>query len=530
MRVRARTLLPVLTLGATVLGTALAYVLVPHAVDPGVAARLDPGQLSGLIGAIHGLILWSGAIMAVLALAAGRFAGRRVGASVDKVRHAITARSPEGLRGRPSMIAELAILERAAYHVVQELRGRLTRLEQERDEVAAVLDTVGEGILQLDDDGRIIRLNSAVQHLLGLTPDAVGRPYDAVIRSPGVRQALARALRTGSAVPGEIAADERRVYFAAQPLRARLDTAGAEDGAEETGDAGDAGVVVVLVDMTELRRLEAVRRDFVANASHELKTPLTSIRGYAETLLGDEDVPPDVRRDFLHTIHENAARLQRIVDDLLDLGRYESGSWVPEPESVDLRAAAVEAWRSFAERAAERGVAFEVEPGEPRMVRADALALRQILANLFDNALRHTPEGGRIRVRAAFEAEPAPTAPAVAGAPRPALAGTAAAGRGEQGLEQEAPGPWRTGRRVRIEVADTGSGIPRESLGRIFERFYRVDPARSRAEGGTGLGLSIVKHLVENMGGSVGVESVLGRGTTIHFSLPAVPQRAGDAG
>ncbi|HEU0078008.1 MAG TPA: ATP-binding protein, partial [Longimicrobiaceae bacterium] len=248
------------------------------------------------------------------------------------------------------------------------------------------------------------------------------------------------------------------------------------------------GAVLVFLDVTELRRLEDVRRDFVANASHELKTPLTAIRGYSETLL-DENLPPELRRRFAEVVKENADRLQRIVDDLLDLSRIESGGWRAEPEEVAVAEAAEEAWAALEEDASARGVAFEVRiaPGCDH-VRADPSALRQVFTNLLHNALRHTPAGGEVTVSADCAA-PAPDAP---------------------------PGRW-----LRIEVADTGSGIPAVHLPRIFERFYRVDNARARAEGGTGLGLAIVRHLVESHGGTVEAESELGRGTVVRFTLPA---------
>jgi len=239
------------------------------------------------------------------------------------------------------------------------------------------------------------------------------------------------------------------------------------------------GAVVVLLDISELRRLEGVRRDFIANASHELKTPLTAIRGYSETLL-DPELPEAVRRQFTETLGAHARRLQQIVDDLLDLSRIESGRWSPEPASVSLADAAREAW-TYARQSAPAAYDFRLEvPEACDRVHADPSALGQIFDNLFSNAIRYTPPGGAIEVTA-----------------RPA------------------------GRFVEVAVRDSGAGIAAAQLPRIFERFYRADRARARAEGGTGLGLAIVKHLVEAHGGHVAAESELGRGTTIRFSLPA---------
>jgi two-component system phosphate regulon sensor histidine kinase PhoR len=277
----------------------------------------------------------------------------------------------------------------------------------------------------------------------------------------------------------ELTMDERRVLVSARPLPA----AGNRNG----------GAVLAFVDLTELRRLEGVRRDFVANVSHELKTPLTSIRGYVETLLSDEQLPPDMRRQFLEVVHKNADRLHHIVDDLLDLSRLQSGGWRPELHEVNALDVIDDVWSACRDRAEKRAIVF-VPPHEPVTVLADAGGLRQVLSNLFDNALRYTPYGGRIEVTT-HQATP--------------LTGN---GNGAAAEHDSF---------VTFEVRDTGSGIPSDALPRIFERFYRVDPARSRAEGGTGLGLSIVKHLVESMGGDVRAESELGKGTVVRFRLPA---------
>jgi signal transduction histidine kinase len=238
--------------------------------------------------------------------------------------------------------------------------------------------------------------------------------------------------------------------------------------------------VLILRDLTEVRRLEAVRRDFVANVSHELKTPLTSISGYAETLAGD-GVDEPTRARFLQTILANAHRMQVLVDDLLDLSRVESGRWTPRPELVVTDVLVTESWAMFADRAHAKGVHFEarLDPDADQL-RVDPDALRQILGNLFDNALRYVGRGGHILVTAR---------------------------RVDEGIE--------------LAVADDGSGIPAEHLPRIFERFYRVDPSRSREEGGTGLGLSIVRHMVESHGGRVRAESTPREGTTIAAWFPA---------
>jgi signal transduction histidine kinase len=242
----------------------------------------------------------------------------------------------------------------------------------------------------------------------------------------------------------------------------------------------NGGVVLALFDLTLIRRLEAVRRDFVANVSHELRTPLTIIGGFSETLQ-DPDIPPARRAEFARTIVVNTQRMQKIVDELLDLSRIESGHWKPRPERVHIADVAGEIFNRVSAAAANKNVTLtsHIDPSAT-VVQADRTALEQVLLNLVENAIRHTPEGGSVSIETRPQAD---------------------------GLE--------------ISVVDTGHGIPPEHLPRIFERFYRADSGRSREAGGTGLGLAIVKHLVEAHGGSVRAESILGAGTTIRIRLPA---------
>jgi signal transduction histidine kinase len=370
---------------------------------------------------------------------------------------------------------ELQSLAMAVERLAAELEERAGRFQKERDELSLLVASVSEGILLLDRDDRILHANPAARGLLGLPSDAHGRPLPSLVRHVELRRILERVSAGAAVPPAEVTLDDRRLLVVARPI--------------ETASAsrGRPGSVIALLDLTEVRRLEGVRRDFVANVSHELKTPLTSIRGYVETLLSDE-LPDDMRRQFLDVVQKNAERLHSIVDDLLDLSRLESGGWRPDVETVSTSAVIGEAWDEYADRAAAKRIAF-APPDADALVSADPSALRQILANLFENAIRHTPDGGAIRVRISNGN------PIANGTSQPDF--------------------------VSIRVEDSGTGIPRDALPRIFERFYRVDPARSRAEGGTGLGLSIVKHLTEAMGGEVSAESDLGKGTAVQVRLPA---------
>lgn len=375
-----------------------------------------------------------------------------------------------GRRVRLSRGDELGDLADALDRLADQLQRRLAQLEAERKEMRALIDSMTEGVLAVNPDGTIRRANPAARTMFGLGESVEGLPPEAVARRRPFVELVARVLEGEAVPPREIEHQGRHLVATAEPLP-------------------HGGAVLVFLDTTELRRLEGVRRDFVANASHELKTPLTVIRGNAETLL-DESLPPELRRKFTERLRANADRLQAILDDLLDLSRIESGGWTPSTRPIHLPTIVRESWMGFAEEAEERGIGFQTELAEDsKRIEADPRALRQVLTNLFSNALRYTPKGGHISVTA-------------------------------RKLETE---------RVRIDVKDTGSGIAAPHLPRIFERFYRVDPARSRSDGGTGLGLAIVRHLVERHGGTVAAESELGRGTTIRIELPLRPPKGSAA-
>jgi len=356
---------------------------------------------------------------------------------------------------------EVGDLARAIRTMDETLGARLSELERERSEMAALIASMVEGVVACDARGAVTTMNPAARVLLGADADAAPPPIGELLLSRQAREVVEDALagRMSAGVDAEIG--NRAVLLTGHPL-------------------APGGAVFVLHDVTDLKRLETVRRDFVANVSHELKTPLTVVRGYAETLQSD-DPPPPMRRQFVDAIVANARRMQQLVDDLLDLSRIESGNWRPEPQAVALEPLARDVWAQVAAgpRGEGRELVVECGPGADT-VRADPVALRQVLTNVLDNAVRHTPTGGRVTVRCAHEA-----------------GGT------------------------RLDLSDTGPGIPSEHLPRIFERFYRVDPARSRELGGTGLGLSIVKHLVEAHGGRVEARSQLGAGTTITAVFPA---------
>ncbi len=402
------------------------------------------------------------ALGTLVVVALDRGAGRtvRVLHDIRVLLGRIGASEPPGARVRLPRVVELATVASAANRVRGELEEQVARVTRERDELAQLMDQVGEGLMALTDDARILRINPAARKLLGLTDVIPFSPVGSIVRDPVLRDLLeASVVRPEGRQELELGDREIEV---------------------RTKRGAEGGAVVLIVDITEIRRLEAVRSDFVANASHELKTPLTVIRAAAETVL-DESLPGELRSRFLHSIENNTVRLQRLVDDLLDLSRYESGAWRPERVSFALEDVARAAWTELHEKATRPKVDFKIVGSGGAL--GDEAATYQIFRNLFENALRYVPEGsGRISVDI---------------------------GSSESHLV--------------VAVEDNGSGIPASALPRIFERFYRVDAARSRKEGGTGLGLAIVRHLVSSMGGQVDAASIWGAGTTITFTIPAAP-------
>jgi signal transduction histidine kinase len=354
---------------------------------------------------------------------------------------------------------EVGDLADAVHRLAEQLETRISALAAEQSVLSALVETLNEGVIAISPSHEVVRINDTGRRLL-----SIDRPIpfgiDFLPREATLRNAISLALSGTETEPEEVVIGETTLSLTARPLV-------------------NGGAVVALFDLTPIRKLEAVRRDFVANVSHELRTPLTIIGGFAETLQ-DPDVPPEMRAQFARTILSNTQRMQRIVDELLDLSRIETGHWRPRPEPIRVADLAAEVFGRVAASAKAKGVTLDtaVDPGA-QTIHADRTALEQILFNLAENAIRHTGEGGRITIRT-----------------------------------------MREGGGVSLAVSDTGSGIPPEHLPRIFERFYRADAGRSREAGGTGLGLAIVRHLVEAHGGSVRAESVVGVGTTIRIFFP----------
>ena len=359
---------------------------------------------------------------------------------------------------------ELAELGRVLNQLASELQNALGALRKERDLMNRVLEGMQEGVLLLGKEEQVVFANAALRQLLHLKVDVTGKTQLELIRNATLKRMMDEAKFSLEPVSAELNIGSRRLWARASAFQGE-----------------PQGMLAVFVDVTDLRRLETLRRDFVANVSHELRTPIATVRSAAETLRRTMEVQPELSDEFVGMIERNTERLHQLVEDLLDLSHIESREFQLALEDIDLRDSISQVLSSFQEKANARKLRFStlIAEGTP-LVRADRRRLEQVLSNLLDNAIKYGAEGTLIQM----EVEP---------------------------LNEF----------VRVAVRDSGQGIEAKHLPRLFERFYRADAGRSREVGGTGLGLSIVKHLVEAMRGWVSVESTWGEGSVFSFTLPA---------
>jgi two-component system phosphate regulon sensor histidine kinase PhoR len=445
--------------------------------EPGYILRLAVSldDVDSSIAAVRWRILWASFYAALVALIFAYFFSQSFSQRIARLRA-----FAEGLVSAhfsqaplPDTDDELGALGRSLNTTATQLRDLVDRLSVESAQREAILSSMVEGLLAVDGNLRITFANASFARVVGASnPIPARKPLVEVVRAPELREVLMRVLTAGESVKRrmQLPAAERVFEVQAAPL-----TSGTVRGA-----------IAILHDITDLERLERIRRDFVANVSHELRTPLTAIRGYAETLLEGALEDQENNRRFLEIIKAHAIRLNNISSDLLTLSELEAGKARPEPEPVAVCGAVESALRTLESEARLRGVSLVCGRMEDLRVLGDRLQIEQALVNLLDNAVKFNRPTGEV------------------------LLEVTRAGDG----------------RVRITITDTGIGIPHDDLPRIFERFYRVDKARSREVGGTGLGLSIVKHIIERMNGAVSVESQLGKGSTFTLLLPA-PAGAG---
>ena len=442
---------------------------------PVVRVAMDGESVNRRMQAIRNTILVTVAALFVIGLALSVVAARFLVRPIQVVRNAANeiARGNLDVHVELDRKDELGELGGAFNTMSRELMLRVGQLEANKRELSAIMDNMSEGLALVDGQGNVTMANTAAARMLGLSAGSLaGRPLWESVRLPEVDELLASLPELKEPrriwVEDHTNPHQRRVLaFVATPLF----------------DAGRGQILAVLLisDATEDQKLLEMRQDFVANVSHELKTPLTSISAYVETLLDGASDDPNVRRPFLEKIRTNTSRLTKLVSDILTVSRLESGTGDETRTQLDLNELAAASVRRHAESAEAKHIRLSMTAADsPAMALVNEEDFLSALDNLLDNAIAYTPNGGTVEVKVS---------------------------RSTQG--------------VTVEVRDTGVGISAEALPRVFERFYRVDKARSRAMGGTGLGLAIVKHVAIKHGGRVDAESEPGKGSTFRISLPS---------
>ncbi len=430
-------------------------------------------EIETTLSALRTRVASGTALAIVLALLPGFWLASKLTSRLETMIQAAHALS----QGQPPPVPDLKAkdevgeLSRALHAMSGQLQTRMETVEADRHKLLAILSSMVEGVIAVDSEERIVHVNDVARDLLGLrSGKLVHQPIQLTVPVPEIAQILHESMTELKSQQLEFVhhtpQEDRVLSLHAAPLRGA--------GREVTGAA------LVIHDLTALRQLETLRRDFVANVSHELKTPLTAMAGFLETILEDDAMDPATRRRFLEKTQSQTSRLTSLVKDLLALSRVESQATTLERARVNLAEPAQASVQSLQDSAIAGGLELETEWATPPLfVKGDAEALQQAADNLISNAIRYTPSGGRVSVRV-----------------------------------------YRWGEEALLEVQDTGIGFAADHAERVFERFYRVDKARSRAVGGTGLGLSIVKHIALAHGGRVSVQSRPGEGSTFTLCLP----------
>lgn len=453
----------VLTIGLLIVAAIVSETVLSVSDSPALSAHL----LAAAMVALAAVVLVS------------LISERRTTRSIDKLLAAAHEMQTDlskrtHLRG-PENIARLGA---ALDELAAELEHSMHEISRGRDQLEAMLEAMQEGVLVTREDGTITVANWALRRML-LSGEVIGRRPIEIARNAGLHELLEEARQSKKPLSRELSfgtLQRRRVRVQVSPIVRE----------QERG-----ALVAVFSDVTELRRLESMRRDFVANVSHELRTPVASVRAASETLQSMSEPDPEMTHELVDIIDRNALRLHRLVEDLLDLSRIEAKELHLQIRSLDMESEIEKVTDALRPNAAKKDIQLVVEVPRPLSLLSDARALEQILTNLIENAIKYCPIGSKVRVAAEKREE-----------------------------------------RVLISVMDNGPGIDAAHLPRLFERFYRVDAGRSRALGGTGLGLAIVKHLSEALGGQASVESVPGKGSTFCISLPAhrAPAEASKSG
>ena len=440
-----------------------------------VRTALPLTRVDSALSRLYWSIGLSAIIVAIIAAVIGFYVSRRISSQMREIKTGAERLAAGDFQYKLYVpnVEEFASVAESINLMARELDDKLRTLTHERNEREAVLSSMVEGVLAVDTDERVIAVNAAAARLLDTDPgEAEGKAIQEVVRNPDLQHVVAQTLDGHRPVEADIVmrvgVEDRHLQANGTLLRG-------------DGDGGDTGAVVVLNDVTRLKRLEAVRRDFVANVSHELKTPVTSIKGFAETLEDGALDDPETARRFVHIIAGQADRLNSIIEDLLALSTLEQSTDSPllQLEEADLCDVVSVALEVCGPKAEAKQIALHESCSGRLVTRVSPPLLEQAVVNLVDNAVKYSSEGSTVDI-----------------------------------LVEE------SGDEVVVSVRDQGPGVAREHLPRLFERFYRVDKARSRDMGGTGLGLAIVKHIAQIHGGRVSVESTVGQGSTFRIHLP----------
>jgi two-component system, OmpR family, phosphate regulon sensor histidine kinase PhoR len=453
----------------------LIYVAYPLRVNGKVVGVVriakEQKDLNHLLFRLKVVIISGIALTAILAFVFGWVAMRRLTEPIRDLKRLAQRISSGDFSGRVRYFGddELAELGVAFNDMSEKLTDTFAIIKDEKRKLEVILENLVDGILVIDRDLRIILANPAAQGILGLSPKNIqGRPVLEVVLNHHLMELIQEVSLYKKPFESELYLyypQNKQIQVFLAPLK------------DDNGNL--SGSIVVLNDLTQLRRLERVRQDFVANVSHELRTPITSVKAMAETLLGGAWQNQEMLQRYLKAINQESDRLSNLINDLLDLAKLDSQvevSWEPF-DLIDLLREVQERFITISTDTPHFAMNLPAE--DLPQINANRDRVKQVLINLLDNAFKYTHSGGQVRLSA-----------------------------------------WRDEESIKVAVADNGIGIPQEDLGRIFERFYRVDKARSRDKGGTGLGLSIVKHIVESYGGEIAVESSLNQGSVFTFTLP----------
>lgn len=431
----------------------------------------EQSALNSLLLRLRIVIISGIIITAILTLIFGALIMRRLSEPILDLKRLALRISRGDLSARVRYFGddEVAELGLAFNNMAEKLADSFSVIKDEKRKLEAILENLVDGILVIDRDLKIVLVNRAAQDILGLSSSNIqGRPVLEVVLNHHLMNLIQEVNLSGQAFESELFLyypDNKQIQVFLAPLK--------------DDDGNLAGSIVVLNDLTKLRQLERVRQDFVANVSHELRTPITSVKAMAETLINGAWKDQAMLDRYLQAIDQESDRLSNLINDLLDLAKLDSNVEASK-EPFDFIQLITEVQERFINTNSENGLfALDLPDSDLPEVEANRDRIKQVLINLLDNAFKYTPSGGQVRLSA-----------------------------------------WLENERLKVAVADNGIGIPKDDLGRIFERFYRVDKARSREKGGTGLGLSIVKHIVESYGGKIEVESSLHQGSVFTFTLP----------